>query len=320
MYWRKSPQKTMTLNLYPDADILAEAFSSVLIDFDWKSYSIVYEKEENLKRLKDVLQIQSPSNNPNKVDVQQLNGNYGALMKQIHESGSLNIVLDISSDNIVPFLLEAKKVQMLTEYTNYFITNLDFHTLDLSSVPNIGSNITSLRLVDTNNEETSNALRLWQHSAFNLNMTENEIPLEAALIHDAVQMFFVALQSTTFGNRKIPRNKNSCDKPSKPKSNFGADLLNHMKSQGHNGTTGEIEFKNIEFKHGTRTQFKLGVLEYTNREFNEIGYWGATDKLQYLRDTSDANKQIIGAIQNKEFKIVVKLGKPFCMIKEVCSV
>lgn len=51
----------MTLNVYPQSETLSEAFAHVLADYTWKSYAVVYENKENLIRLKDILQIHSPS-------------------------------------------------------------------------------------------------------------------------------------------------------------------------------------------------------------------------------------------------------------------
>lgn len=137
----------MTLNLYPDSDTLAEAFANVLVDNTWKTYTIVYESKENLIRLKDILQVHDPSSQA--ITLRQLDNNI-QLLKEIHSRGEMNVILDISAEKIVPFLREASKVNMLSEYNNYFITNLDTHTLDFSGIEDLISNITCLRLVDPN--------------------------------------------------------------------------------------------------------------------------------------------------------------------------
>jgi glutamate receptor, ionotropic, invertebrate len=171
-----SPKNKMTLNLYPDSDVLAEAFSDVLVDFDWKSYTIVYEKKENLIRVKDILQIHQPNQDfqTDSIHVEQLTDNYAIFLKKIRQTGSNNIILDISAENIVPFLQAASTVNMLTEYTNYFITNLDTHTLDFSGIPEIGSNITCLRIVDPYSNELTNALRVWRQRNAGFEMTEKQ--------------------------------------------------------------------------------------------------------------------------------------------------
>lgn len=54
----------MTLNVYPEAEMLSRAYAELLIDYTWKSYTIVYEDDDGLMRLKDVLQIHDPQSPP----------------------------------------------------------------------------------------------------------------------------------------------------------------------------------------------------------------------------------------------------------------
>lgn len=316
MHWRKSPQKSMTVNLYPDSDSLSEAFSDVLVDFDWQSYTIIYETKENLIRLKDILQIHQPESHSSEVIVEQLDENYAIFLKKIRQNGASNIVLDISTEKIIPFLTEAAKVNMLTEYTNYFITNLDTHTLDLSGIPEIGSNITCLRIVNPRSDELLNALRVWRQRKSDLNMTERQVPLEAGLVHDAVQVYYNALQLYGDETQKYIRTKHSCDETRRSKSKHGFGLAEFIKTQEFDGVTGQVEFNNIEPHHGSRTQFRLEVLELTNGKFTKIGFWDTTNKLKNDREQTYSQQQI-EKIQNKKFKIVVKLGKPFLMQREV---
>jgi hypothetical protein len=53
-----------TLNLYPDAEVLSRAYADLLIDYTWKSYTIIYEDDDSLMRLKDILQIHDPQSPP----------------------------------------------------------------------------------------------------------------------------------------------------------------------------------------------------------------------------------------------------------------
>ena len=305
----------MTLNVYPDSDTLAEAFANVLVDYSWKSYTIVYENKENLIRLKDVLQIHGPQSHA--ITVRQLDENYGQLLKEINSRGDLNIVLDISAEKIIPFLKAAGNVKMLGDYNQYFITNLDTHTLNLGAIENLTCNITCLRLVDPNSEELSNALRVWQQRQLGFNMDEKQVPHEAALVHDALQIYYNSLEIYGAENRKIPRVRHDCSEPkrSTTTSHFGFELAKFMKTQEFNGATGNIQFNNIEPYNGSRTQFKLEILELSKGDFSKIGYWDTTDKVKYDRELQDPEQQMIELIQNKKFQIVVKFGEPFLTLK-----
>lgn len=274
----------MTLNVYPDSDVLAEAFANVLVDYDWKTYTIIYENKENLIRLKDILQIHDPKSHA--INVRQLDDNYGSLLKEIKIRGDSSVILDISAEKIVRFLFEASKVKMLTEYNNYFITNLDTHTLDLSEIPEILSNVTCLRIVDPNSNELVNALRVWRHREVDFNMEEKQVPHEAGLVHDALQIYFKALQLYGAGNRKFPKTKQNCSEPRRSKSHFGFELAKFMKMQEYDGVTGKVEFNNVEPYKGSRTQFELQILELSRGTFSKIGTWDVTKKVNYNSSVS----------------------------------
>jgi glutamate receptor, ionotropic, invertebrate len=306
LHWEKTVLHNMTLNLYPDSDTLAEAFANVLVDYDWMSYTIVYENKENLIRLKDVLQIHGPDSHA--IALRQLDNNYGELLKEILTRGDTNIVLDISVEKIIPFLTEASRVNMLTEYNQYFITNLDTATLNLSVIPNLASNITCLRLIEPDKVELSNALHLWQQRGLSEIMDETQIHHEAGLVHDALQIYFKTLQAN--GPTHTNKSRLDCFKKHQ-KSQNGFQNMNFMKTQEYDGVTGLVEFNNIEPYKGSRTQFTLEILELSMGSFRKIGYWDTTSRIKYDRNSLDPEQQVIEAIQNKMFKIVVKLGEPF---------
>lgn len=60
----RSKHSDMTINIHPDPDALSRAYAELLIDYTWKSYTIVYEDDDGLVRLKDVLQIHDPQSAP----------------------------------------------------------------------------------------------------------------------------------------------------------------------------------------------------------------------------------------------------------------
>lgn len=318
----QSTEHTMTINLYPDSDVLSKAFAHVLVDYTWKGYTIIYENEENLIRLKDVLQIHGPDSPV--ISVRQLGDgpDYGPLLKEIHSTGESHIVLDISAEKIVPFLRNASKVKMLDEYNSYYITNLDMHTLDLGELSLATSNITCLRLIDPNNYEVQNAVRDWeQREKTNGNkfvMNAKQVPIEAGLVHDAVQVFTKALNKMLNEKHSIPKLKHNCSEPRKnSRSTFGSLMGNFMKTQDYDsGITGKIEFSDTKPNKGFRTEFRLEILQLSRQEFRKIGSYESNRGVHYDRDVENAEDQIVEAISNKTFNIVVKIGEPFLMVKK----
>lgn len=69
-YWEreqlggKAKPNEMTLNIYPDTETLSRAYAELLVDYTWKSYTIIYEDDDGLMRLKDILQIHDPQSSP----------------------------------------------------------------------------------------------------------------------------------------------------------------------------------------------------------------------------------------------------------------
>lgn len=306
---------TMTLNVYPDSDTLSTAFADILTDYDWQTthYTVIYENKDNLIKLKDVLQNHEPNSKP--VVVRQLTEDYSLILKDIKNFTTTRIILDISTEKIVPFLKAADELKMLSEYYSYFITNLDTHTLDISGIKNATSsmsNITSLRLVIPGSDEIANTLRVWNHRDSKLEMNEDQVPLEAALVHDAVQIYFNALNIHSAGNKKPVTPRQKCGDERRSSKHFGFELAKFMKKQDFEGITGHVEFNEIPPSKGTRTEFSLEILEIISG-IKIIGTWDKTKKIEYLRDLKTTEAETLQKIQDKDFKIVVKLGEPFLM-------
>lgn len=299
---------------------LATAFRNVLVDYDWKSYTIVYESKENLIRLKQILEIHDTKSHP--ISVRRLNDDYLGLLKEIKERGDVNIVLDISSTKIVAFLQAAKDVNMLSDYNNYFITNLDTHTLDYSSIGEITTNITCLRLVKPSGDEMANALRFWRQKNPHLTeLSEKQVSHEAGLVNDAMRVFGAALIRYMIQEGEpdnFNANKYDCKNPEViGEPTFGKQFFHFLTQQDFEGATGKVVFNKgkEELNRGKRTEFSLEILEYNKGDFNVIGQWDPIDGVNYGREVQDPEQQIIEKIQDKKFKVIVKKGDPFLFIK-----
>ena len=154
-------KNAMTLNVYPDTEVLSEAFSALIKDYDWKSYTIIYENDESLIKLKDVLQLHSPDDHPITVRQIPADPDLRPMLKEIRASGETNIVLDVSSEKIVDLLRQAKEVKMMEDYQSYIITSLDTHVIDFEELKFTPANITSLRIMDPSSFDLKNAVHDW---------------------------------------------------------------------------------------------------------------------------------------------------------------
>ncbi|KAG5684282.1 hypothetical protein PVAND_013518 [Polypedilum vanderplanki] len=335
-HWKSKPLGTrgfsspiMTLNLYPEAEALAKVLSDVLIDNTWKGYTIVYETEENLIRLKDILQIHQPmATFPIAVMKTTDFNSYGILLKKIKDKGVKYIVLDLPTDKIVQFLNESKHVGMLDDYNKYFITNLDAHTLNLPSLIDSAVNITLLRLVNVHDVGMDEAIRIWNQKYNEYEFTAQQMPLEAALVYDAVTFFGNSLKQFSPNPRNFQVSKKDCMnfKESSNDQQTGYSLLEFMRNKEFDGLTGKIEFNKANLtvsdkkaisKRGLRTEFVLDILQFYIGRYKSIAHVTTTQGVVYDRDEGDIEKQITEAIGNKTFQVAVRVEKPFLFYNEI---
>lgn len=127
----------------------------------WKSFTIIYETNEGLVRLQELLKAHGPSEFP--IAVRQLSdsGDYRTLLKQIKNSAEAHIVLDCTTEKIYDVLKQAQQIGMMSDYHSFLITSLDLHTVDLEEFKYGGTNITALRLVNPDNSLVQDTIRNW---------------------------------------------------------------------------------------------------------------------------------------------------------------
>lgn len=333
-HWKSKPlhahdyiDPKMTLNFFPEADALAKSFADVLIDYTWKHYTIIYENEENLVRLKDILQIHQPkAENPITLmrldDVIDMKLKYGSLLKKVP---SKNVVLDISTEKVIEFLAQAKAVGKLLDYNKYLIVNLDTATINfehlMDTLPN--SNVTTVRLINTTNHAMRNVIS--GLNMFNMYLEPHQLPLEAALVHDAVYFFYESLIEFVQNPYEVRGTTRSCSNfrsSGGGRNSFGYPFLEFMRVRDMEGVTGHIEFNKAksgnksEPKRGSRTEFQLEILEMSTDGFIEIARCNSTNGVFYSRDETDTEEKIVKSISSKTFKIAVRVEEPFIMMKK----
>nr|CAD7259373.1 unnamed protein product [Timema shepardi] len=230
--WRACPRPDTRcqLNLHPDPDVLARAYVDVIKFLNWKTFTIVYESNEGLKRLQEILKARNPSD-PSIVVRQLGEGtDYRTVLKEIHESSETHIVLDCDTDHLVSILRQAREVNMMGDYESYLLTSLDAHTVDFKEFQYIQTNITTLRLVDPTRIEVQNAIYDWRYGELRyerkLDISPETVKLEAALLYDAVNLFAQALHQLDETN-SIHTRPLKCDSDNTWQHGFS--LRNYMK-------------------------------------------------------------------------------------------
>lgn len=128
--WRPSinRESRTVLNFYPEAELLAQGLATIVKHFHWPSFVVIYENEEGLIRLQEVLKLQNydPDKRQNTIIVKQLGPgpDHRTILKEIRNSTQTRIILDCETDHILNILEQAKEVHMLGIFHSYFLTSL----------------------------------------------------------------------------------------------------------------------------------------------------------------------------------------------------
>ena len=100
---------------------LGKAFADFVKDVGWKSFIVLYETEDGLVKIQELLKLPKTFADV-KITLRQLTpgtDDYRPLLKEIKKSEITRIVLDCDYDKIALVLAQANEVGLLTDYHNY---------------------------------------------------------------------------------------------------------------------------------------------------------------------------------------------------------
>ncbi|XP_047363584.1 glutamate receptor ionotropic, kainate 2 isoform X12 [Vespa velutina] len=297
------------------------AYVDLVKAWGWKSFTIIYENNEGLVRLQELLKAHGPSEFP--ITVRQLSegSEYRPLLKQIKNSAESHIVLDCSTERIYDVLKQAQQIGMMSDYHSYLITSLDLHSVDLEEFKHGGTNITAFRLVDPEKPEIQRVVQDWIYGEkrynreLDMGQASNKnnltcIKTETSLMYDAVHLFAKALHDLDT-SQQIDIKPLSCE--STDTWPHGYSLINYMKIVEMTGLTGIIKFDH----QGFRSDFILDIIELNNKDgLKKIGTWNSTKGINFTRSYGDVYTQIVENLQNKTFIVTTILSAPYCMRKD----
>ncbi|XP_064079193.1 glutamate receptor ionotropic, kainate 2-like isoform X3 [Macrobrachium nipponense] len=313
-----------SVNLYPHPSSLANAYMDVLRTLGWKKFCIIYENNNGLIRVQELLKDQSFD-----INLRQLpySDDYRPMLKETKKAGVTHIVLDVQRKNIFTVLKQAQQIGMMTSYHNYFITSLDLHTVELEDFRHGGTNITALRIVDPENPLVQRVIKDWIFGQLRYGRNAEEQPVtptavpaiqggnmtflktEVALMYDAVQLFAKALDDLD-RSRHIDVTPLDCDGDTTWV--HGNSLINYMKWVQVNGLTGLIKFDT----EGFRRDVALEIIELTKDGLVRVGKWEPTTGANYTRTYKEVQQGIVESLQNKTLIVTSLLAAPYNMLRE----
>ncbi|KAG4074265.1 hypothetical protein HA402_008674 [Bradysia odoriphaga] len=299
-------RESCLVNLYPHPSTLSKAYVDLVKSWGWKSFTIIYETNEGLVRLQELLKAYGSSDFP--ITVRQLTdtGDYRPLLKQIKNSAEAHIILDCSIEKIYEVLKQAQQIGMMSDYHSYLITSLDLQTINLDEFRYGGTNITAFRLVDPYSQLVQNTVREWTKP-----ITAADNTVETALMYDAVHLFAKALHDLDT-SQQIDIHPLSCDGQVCDTWPHGYSLINYMKIVEMKGLTNVIKFDH----QGFRTDFILDIVELNPTGLKLVGNWNSSQGVNFTKTYGEHQKEIVENLKNKTLIVTTILSAPYCMRKD----
>ncbi|NXE49777.1 GRIK1 protein, partial [Casuarius casuarius] len=319
------------INLYPDYAAISRAVLDLVLYYNWKIVTVVYEDSTGLIRLQEL--IKAPSRYNIKIKIRQLpSGNKDArpLLKEMKKGKEFYVIFDCSHETAAEILKQILSMGMMTEYYHYFFTTLDLFALDLEPYRYSGVNMTGFRLLNIENPQVSSVIEKWSMERLQAppkpetGLLDGMMTTEAALMYDAVYMVAVASQRAsqmTVSSLQCHRHK---------PWRFGPRFMNLIKeaSARWDGLTGRITFNKTD---GLRKDFDLDIIslkeegtekaagEVSNhlyKVWKKIGVWNSYSGLNMTDNNKDRSTNITDSLANRTLIVTTILEDPYVMYKK----
>ncbi|KAK9873338.1 hypothetical protein WA026_022143 [Henosepilachna vigintioctopunctata] len=320
IYPTKEPfSEYTTINFYPNPKLLAKGIGRIVKSLHWKSFAVLYESDENLVLLQDILKLEKSDSeeNASSINLKPLGQgpDYRVVLKDVQDSREVNVILDCSLSTAMRVLRQAKDIGLLEKYYNYFLTSLDAHTMDFESL-NANANITTIRIIDIASEDITQIVKNWELTKLhkkkeNIHISPYSVTTSKALMYDAIRHFVDSVNALHV-TQKIHQEQLSCDDTTKKYEN-GLRITAYMKIRPPTlSLTNPIKFDD----YGRRTNFTLYLVQGFRE--NVLGYWypdlGNQFKLNF--SANEYQEKIVRDLQAETIRVASRLGAPYLMLKQ----
>ncbi|KAK1127273.1 hypothetical protein K0M31_003817 [Melipona bicolor] len=284
----------MTINVFPDGDMVSKAIADVVESMKWNTFAAVYENNDSLSRIQKALSLQRKRDSV--VTIRRLTDgmDYRPVLKELRALSICNVIIDVSPSNVIQVLNQAKEVKLLGDYCNFLVTYLDSTKLPLSEVRNkTATNITGLSLRENDVEDID--------------------LLESAILYDAVFMVYNTLETLNARNVSVAIDPVPLSCEEDEKYSAGPNITNLMRELSKEGKIrGKITGPITIGDNGQREYFEIQIMDVRAEESVQIGNW-----LPKGLDLGDSEKNrksyLYKSIEQKKFTITTKTGPPYVM-------
>ncbi|KAI8791985.1 glutamate receptor ionotropic, kainate 2, partial [Biomphalaria glabrata] len=171
LQWRwdaRDNRDYFSINLYPHYLTLSKAYKDAIQHWGWDQFTILYENNDGLTRLQEVLKTSDEIKTP-QITVRKLeaisNSDYVSVLKDLKRRGEFRFIIDCDLRSITKILHAALKIKMISELFHYFFITLDLGLLDLEDYRYGSANITAYRLIDPARDKVVNVKTDWLRHA-----------------------------------------------------------------------------------------------------------------------------------------------------------
>lgn len=305
--WNARPLRdSNVINNHPHPSVLSQAYLDFIRVWNWKKFTILYDNDESLIRLEEVLKLTLDRSYViivRKLD-QYNTGIYRNILREMADNDMTNFFIDCRLDFLQDLFQQSQQMGLMNKRYNYFVNNLDIHVLDLWYLQYSQTNITTLRLVDTE-EEAKPALCMSYYDEETEMYSNCFLRTSHTLIVDAMTMINNTLAEMNdvpdFSTKSL-----SCD--NMDNWEYGLSFINLMKTKSFKGMTGLNVFDN----EGYRSDFLLEVVELQETGWIPVGQWTGSGGFNLARmGPTTVNVDEAESLANMNFTVQLTLTKPF---------
>lgn len=283
----------MTINMFPDSDVVSKAIADLVESMKWNTYAAIYETNEGLSRIKKALSLRRKKDSV--ITIRRLQGpDYRPILKEIRALSICNLIVDVEPNNIVEVLYQAKEVKLLADYCNFLITYLDSTSIPiLHARTGTMVNITGITLKENHVDGIN-----W---------------VESAVLYDAVFLLQNALEVLNARNLDsenpvtIDPVPLSCE--GAEKYSAGPNITSLMRELSKEGKiTGPMRID----ENGHRQDFGLRIMDVRPGDSVQVGYWDL-EGIHSVGSEQEREDYWTKSIEQKKFIISTKVGPPYVM-------
>ncbi|XP_078698838.1 glutamate receptor ionotropic, kainate 2-like isoform X3 [Branchiostoma floridae x Branchiostoma belcheri] len=299
---------TFFVSLFPESSLFGKAIVDLVNKNGWMDVALVYEDKKALVRLQELLSAPAKRRRLKVMVYQVEKGDSRNVLREIRNSGTTEIVLDLSTSSLETFLQQAAdpNMEMLSKYYHYIVTSLDMEIVRLPPLTEV--NITSFTLLDRSRPQVQTILYRWSDWQNSTNLDPLKLPTSVALVYDAVYVIAHALSSLQ-RKKNIRLDPIMCEQENPWP--LGKAFTAELKKVSIQGLTGPIGFDN----DGRRTTFQLNVINVREQSKSQkLGFW-TPDKGLNMTEEKKGAALLPGSLRNRTFTVTTRLEPPFVMFK-----